>query len=112
MLPTNRRIKKEFFTKIVKTGFFVHSDNFYLIYLNNNNLPSCFSFVVSNKVNKTSVGRHLLKRRMSKVVEKVLSKVKIGLSSLIYAKKGASLLLYSDIEKEILKLLNKANLLN
>jgi len=113
MLPTNRRIKKEAFTKIVKGGVFFHVDNFYLVLLDKkDNSPSCFSFIVSNKVKKTSVGRHLLKRRISRVVEKKLPNLKNGLSGLIYAKKGASILLYSEIESEILKLLKKANLLN
>ena len=113
MLPIKRRIKKESFTEIVKGGVFVHLDSFYLIYLDRkDNLPSRFSFVVSSKVNKTSVGRHLLKRRMTKVVEERLLEVKFGFSCLVYAKKGASSLLYSELKTEILKLLIKSKLLN
>ena len=79
MLPLKRKVKKEIFDQIMKKGVFVHSDSFYLKFLpQNTDLPSNFAFVVPIKVKRTSVGRHLIKRRMTAVVEKVLSYTKNG----------------------------------
>jgi ribonuclease P protein component len=112
MLPIKIRVKKESFAKIMKEGVFVHGTNFYLRLLDRKDeKPSLFSFVVPNKVKKTSVGRHLIKRRMSAVVENLLTTLKSGYSVLFFAKKDVSALPYSEIEKEITELLRKAKLL-
>ena len=103
----------------MKEGAFVHSPNFYLRFLDKNGspsspqvvLPSLFGFVVPVKVKKTSVGRHLVKRKMSAVVENALLDTKPGLSVIIFAKNDVSKLSYSEIEKEILELLRKAGIL-
>lgn len=111
MLPTKRRIKKEFFPKIIKEGVFVSGDNFYLRLLNRkDNLPTLFAFVVPLKVKKTSVGRHLIKRKLTAVVEKVLLDIKPDFSIIFFVKKDVSRLL--NIEKEVLGLLTKVQVLN
>jgi len=113
MLPIKRRIKKDSFSKIMKEGVFVHSDNVYLRFLDRKDqLSSLFTFVVPVKVKKTSVGRHLIKRQMTAVLEKFLLTVKSGFSVIIIAKKDLSSLPYTEIEKEIIKLLMKAQILN
>ena len=113
MLPINRRVKKESFEKIMKEGVFFHADNFYLRFLDRkDNLPSVFSFVVPAKVKKTSVGRHLIKRKMTAVVEKALANIVSGFSVVVFAKKDVSVLPYGEIKKEILALLVKAKILN
>jgi ribonuclease P protein component len=112
MLSKNRRVRKEFFSKIIKEGVFVHSDVFYLKLLDRkDNLPSLFSFVVPIKVKKTSVGRHLIKRKMSVAVEKLLISLKPGFSCLVFTKKDVSRLSYKEIEKEILALLKRSGIL-
>ncbi len=111
MLSTKRRIKKEFFPKIIKEGVFVHGDNFYLRLLDRkDHLPTLFAFVVPLKVKKTSVGRHLIKRKLTSIVEKVLSDIKPGFSIIIFVKKDVSIL--PNIEKETTELLVKAQVLN
>lgn len=113
MLPIKRRIKKGLFPKIIKEGVSGHGSNFYLKILDRKDvLPSLFAFVVPLKVKKTSVGRHLIKRRMTAIVEKVLSDIKVGLSIIIFVKKDVSLLPYFEIEKELLELLIKSQVLN
>ena len=113
MLPIKRRVKKESFPKIMKDGVFLHAPNLYLRFLDRKDeSPSLFGFVVPNKVKKTSVGRHLIKRKMSAVVEKALSDIKSGLSVIIFCKKDVSTLSYTEIEKEILELLMKAKILS
>jgi ribonuclease P protein component len=112
MLPTKRRIKKEFFPKIVKEGLFVHSNNFYLRLLDRKDQqPSLFAVVVPIKVKKTSVGRHLIKRKIIAAVESYLSNTLPGYSSIIFVKKDTSLLPYREIKNEVQELLIKAQTL-
>ena len=112
MLPIKRRVRKESFAKIMKDGVFLHAPDFYLRFLDRKDeFPSLFGFVVPNKVKNTSVGRHLIKRKVSSVVEKTLADIKNGFSCLVFTKKDISKLPYSEIEKEILDLLRKARVL-
>ena len=112
MLPKKSRVKKESFSKIMKEGVFLHTPSFYLrVQDRRDNSPSRFSFVVPAKVKKTSVGRHLIKRKMTSAVEKVLLDIKPGLSVIIFAKKDVFTHTFSEIEKEVLELLKKAKIL-
>lgn len=111
MLPAKRRIKKEFFLKIIKDGYFVYGDNFYLKLLaKNDQLPTLFAFVVPLKVKKTSVGRHLIKRKLSAVIENILPNIKSGFYIILFIKKDV--ISSSDYKKEIVDLLSKAQVLN
>lgn len=113
MLPIIRRIKKESFEKIMKEGVFLPAKNFYMRFLDRkDDQISQFSFIVPSKVEKTSVGRHLIKRKMTNIIEQVLPSVKPGFSCLLYAKSSAPLLSYEEIKKEILNLLEKEGVLN
>jgi len=113
MLPSNRRVKRDFFPEIIKKGAFLHGKNVYLRYLERkDDKPSLFSFIVPVKVKKTSVGRHLIKRKMSSVVEKHLKKIKPGLNCLFFSKNDLSAQPFSTIEAEILDLLSKIKALN
>ncbi len=97
----------------MKEGVFVYGDSFYLRILDRkDDKPSNFGFVVPNKVKKTSVGRHLIKRRLSDVVEKLLITLKPGLFCLIFCKKDVFLLPYSAISKGLSSLLSKAKILS
>jgi ribonuclease P protein component len=89
MLPTNRRVKKELFPEIMKKGLFLHGVNFYFKVLERkDDKPSLFSFVVPAKIVKTSVKRHLIKRKMSAVIEGVIKNIKPGYSVLVFLKKN------------------------
>lgn len=113
MLSLKRRVKKESFEKIIKDGVFLRTDNFFVRFLDKkDNLPSRFAFVVPIKVKKTSVGRHLIKRKMTTVVEKIIANSKKGLSCIIFARKDISSLPYIETEKEIVGLLKKTEILN
>jgi len=113
MLPIKRRVKKESFAKIMKDGVFLHAPNLYLRFLDKkDNSPSLFGFVVPNKVKKTSVGRHLIKRKLTAMIEKVLIGAKPGPSCLFFVKKDITLLSNQEIEKEIIDLLKKAKILS
>jgi ribonuclease P protein component len=108
MLPQNKRVKKEMIPKILRNGSFLSGEHFTIQYLDRQDQRSTrFSLVVSGKVDKTSVGRHRIKRKMTAVVESILNTVKPGLSVLIFAKKTAAELPYQGIQKEIVGLLSK-----
>jgi ribonuclease P protein component len=113
MLPIKRRVKKESFGKIMKEGVFVHAEDFYLRVLDRKDgRPSIFSFVVPAKIEKTSVGRHLIKRKMTAVAEECLPEINSGFSVIIFLKKDISSLSYEEIKEEIKGLLIKAKILN
>lgn len=106
MLPINKRVKKDAFPEIMKKGRFLHRESLYIVSLSRGDaLPSRFSFVVPSKVKKTSVGRHLIKRRLTAVIEEVLPNIKSGFSAILYVKKDISGFSYQKIKKEILELL-------
>jgi len=112
MLPTNRRIKKESFEKIIKDGLFLCSENYNLRFLDKkDNSPTLFAFVVPVKVKKTSVGRHLIKRKLISVVEKQLNNIKTSFYCILFVKKDVSLQPYEKIQKEITDLFKKAKIL-
>lgn len=105
----------------MKEGVFVYGTSLYLKLLpitptksakslENVVVPTLFSFVVPNKVKKTSVGRHLIKRRLTAVVEKLLITIKPGFLAIIFVKKDVSTLPFVEVEKEVVGLLRKAGI--
>jgi len=113
MLPANRRVNTEAFSMIMKKGAFFQSELIYLVLLDKKDgKPSSFSVVVPNKVKKTSVGRHLIKRRISTILEKLLFGVAKGYSGVFFVKKDISLSPLPKIKEELINLLKKAKILN
>ena len=112
MLPTKNRLKKEDFSTILKKGRFLHGQNLYIKYLKSENIDdiSRFSIVVPAKVQKTSVGRHLVKRRVSAAVEKLLksSKPQYLCAFFVKTKEENGKILGQETEE----LLKKAGILN
>jgi len=112
MLPKKNRVRKVFFPEIMKNGLFFHGESLYLRLLLKKDLElPLFSFVVPNKVKKTAVGRHLIKRKISAVVEKNLLNIKPGFFCVIFSKKDISHLSCTQIEVETMFLLRKAKML-
>ncbi len=106
MLAQARRVKKELFPTVLKSGRTFFGQAFYVKVLKRKDLgPSLFSFVVPAKVLKTSVGRHKLKRQMSSVVEKVLINDQKGLNIIFFVKNKPKNKI--EIKQEILDLLLK-----
>lgn len=69
MLPRKYRIVKEDMENIIKFGKGPSFDFFYVKKSKNIGQNSRFAIIVSKKVEKTSVGRHLLKRRFWSVLD-------------------------------------------
>ncbi len=114
MLPKNKRVSKEDFPGILKKSKSFSSENLTLRVLKNTNNKeeTRFSFVVSRKVSKTAPKRNLLKRRARFAVSRLGGGVKEGFLCVFFVKKGAIGIPYSEMEKEILYLLKKANVVS
>ena len=70
-----------------------------------------FSFVVSKKEAKLAVVRNKLRRIGYSVIQKNISQIKENFLVAVFIKKGAMKLSKKELEKEIIFLLKKANLL-
>lgn len=66
-----------------------------------------FAIVVSKKIEKTSVGRHLIKRKISAAIEASLPKMSPDFKRTVvfFPKKTEKLISYQEIKKEIEKIL-------
>lgn len=71
MLSRKYRITKEYVEKVIKFGKGPNFDVFYVRKMSNNLENRRFSVIVSKKIEKTSVGRHLIKRRIWSIIEKI-----------------------------------------
>ena len=113
MLPKNRRIVKlSEWNKLHKRGKGAHSTEVVLKYISNNTEISRFGFIVSTKISKKAVDRNLIKRRMRDVIEKNLSNIQEGYDIIFIAKARILGKNYTEIEKRIIKLLEKERLLS
>lgn len=70
MLAKKFRLNKKEIEETVKTGISINGFFFYIKALHiSNRKDSGFSIIVSKKVEKTSVGRHRIKRVVSSIIE-------------------------------------------
>ena len=99
MVPRKNRLQRADFTTLSK-GRRYSTDYFSCTQLPYSTLK--VAIIVSKKTAKSSPDRHLLKRRVSSVIEQ--NPPPPGLYS-IFARKGSPLLSYAQIEKEISTLL-------
>lgn len=106
MIPKKYRLNAEELKKVVKDGRSVNSENFYAKYTANNMSYSRFSIVISKKTSLLSVGRHLLKRRLSDIIEKSGFIMKNNYDIVIFSKENASKITSPQIKGEILRLLS------
>ncbi len=71
---------------------------------------SRFGIVVSNRVHKHAVKRNLLKRRIREIIRTNLAQIRPGFDMTLAPSASALAKEYSELEEEVLKLLNKAKL--
>ena len=112
MLPRSQRITTELFPAILARGETVHSAHFYLRLLKfPTNTLSAFSVVVPKKIETTAVRRNQAKRRIVSLLHSELKNIKTGYQGLVFLKKDARTMPFSEAKSEFLLLLKKANLL-
>lgn len=102
MLSRKYRATRENIEECIKKGSTIFSNFLYAKASKNDlTLPS-FSIVVSKKVEKSSVGRHLIKRRISDALEVSLPKIspEFKKTLVIFAKNSKTTTPYLEIRKE------------
>lgn len=114
MLKKLHRLRKnKDFSKIFRNSKRFETENLtFRVAKNFGSFVARFGFVVSNNIDKRSSRRNGLKRRMRAAVRKVIGESKGGYDTIIGVKCNFSYpYAYSDIEKQVLEGLKKANLL-
>lgn len=95
MIPRTRRVTTSLVDFIMKNGRVTHGRFTYFRYVKEGDTSlqgrlfprSLFSIIVPKSVEKTSVGRHRLKRKVAHALEKVFRDAKPGIAALIFVKK-------------------------
>lgn len=109
MLARKYRATRKDIENAIKGGFTVDSNVLYAKISRKDAEKAGFAIVVSKKVEKTSVGRHLIKRRISDVLEKNLSKIPTDFKKTVvfFAKKREKVPEYAEIKKSVEEILIK-----
>lgn len=109
MLARKNRISSEEIKNTIKSGNSFHTDNFYGKFSLGGTKNLRFTVVSSIKVEKKSTKRHLLKRRIVYIIGNYVKKypqiLKKSFDLVIFSKKKALSLNFSQISLEINKIL-------
>ena len=109
MLARKYRATRIDIENAIKGGFNVDSAFVYAKISRKEPKTAGFAIVVSKKVEPTSVGRHLIKRRISDALEKNLSKISPSFKKTVvfFAKKQEKVPEYAEIRKCVEEILEK-----
>ena len=109
MIPRKYRATRIDIENAIKTGITVDSPILYTKVSKKVPEKTGFAIVISKKVEKTSAGRHLIKRRISDVIEKSLPKIKPDFKKtvVIFAKKQDKIASYRVIKENLEGILAK-----
>jgi ribonuclease P protein component len=102
--------KKSDFDELAKSSHKFYSNNFVLRFVKNNEDLSCFAVVVSKKISLKAVIRNKIRRRVYEVIRLNMDSFKKGFKIIIFVKKGVLEMEYSELEKELLYIFKKAEL--
>ncbi len=110
MLSRKYRASRTDIEKTIKTGITVSGMFLYAKVSRNHAEKPGFAIVISKKIEKTSVGRHALKRKISASIEKNLLKIKPAQNKVIvfFPKKNEKKISYSEIENDVSEILKKS----
>ncbi len=112
MLPKNNRIKRAVFDEAFQKGKSVYSPFLNLkFHKAEAGSPAKFSFVTSKNVSKKASDRNLLRRRGYSVIKDNSLKIKDSFECIFFFKKDSMKMSFKDLEKDILFLLKKADVL-
>ena len=109
MLSSKHRLKKKInFARIEIDGKLIQSRSFGMgIYDRKDDEPSCFGFIISTKISKKAVTRNKIKRIISEVLRKNLTKLKNGLDVLFLIKPAVVKINKEDLENETYEIITK-----
>ena len=101
MFPQRDRISRELFPQALK-GRRISSSNFTIIVPNEATLEKRYAVVVSKKVARLSVTRHLLKRRVTAALHSLV----LPRSLIVFPRAGAASIDFKSVKEELDKLLS------
>lgn len=105
------RITTREFDAIFKAGRWFDSGFFSLRIAKIKKTEPLFAFVVSVKVSKKAVVRNKIKRRSRNIIRKLLPSIKKEIAIIVFFKKGAENLKFSELEEKLKEELKKARVL-
>ncbi len=113
MLSQSRRIPRELFGDLGRTGRSRHSELFTLVYspFPGPTTPTRFAVSVSKKVARGAVDRNRLRRRGYAALKEVIFDIRPGYKVLLYAKKPLLNASFDEYREDIYSLLGQAQLL-
>lgn len=111
MLKKTRRINKEEFPEIMKSGKVFHSPILTLRVKEEKGGQSRFAFVISSKIAKKAVTRNLFKRRCRAIASYLLKDINDGFLAVFMAKNGSESASFSTLRESMLDLLKRAKML-
>ena len=103
--------KKSDFDELSKSPNKFYSNNFVLRFIKNNKNISCFAVVVSKKISLKAVIRNKIRRRIYEIIRLNMDNFKKGFNIIIFVKKGVLEIEYQELEKELLYIFKKAELI-
>ncbi len=108
MLARKYRGTKAGIEATIKKGQTLSGDSLYAKALTGDS-PQ-FAIIVSKKVEKTSVGRHLIKRKISGVLENELTKISPDFKKTVvfFVKQSEGGVNFTKIKKDLLEIMKKA----
>ena len=110
MLPKENRLRNtKGIERVFKVGRSVGGRILFIKFLDNNLKVSRFAFIVSRKIAAKAVQRNKIKRRLRGIIQKKLSRIKIGFDFVFVAQKGIENGALREIEKDIEVIFNKNN---
>jgi len=112
MLEKKYRITKNAdFKRIYQKGKFFSNDFFLVKFYPNRLSNSRFSIIVNKKINKKAVIRNKIKRQIREIVRNKLKQLRSGFDIIIIIKRDLSQDFFNEMEKQLLVLFKKADLL-
>lgn len=112
MFAKGTRVTTEEFDVVMKQGRIFHVPHFTLRLIEEKGLTkSLFSVVAPKSVTKLAVSRNKLKRQMRVALKGAIQPDLKGYKGILFAKKGVTILPYSQIKDEIVYLVKKAGIL-
>lgn len=112
MLSRKYRATRHNIEESIKTGVSVSGNLLYAKISRKETKNVGFAVVISKKIEKTSVGRHLIKRRIVSCIEENLSKINPEFKKTVvfFIKKINGTINYKEVKKDVVFILKKAEI--
>jgi ribonuclease P protein component len=109
MLNKKDRANKEDIEKTIKNGINIQGNLLYIKVSREKKEKTTFAVIISKKVEKTSVGRHFIKRRVVSAIEDYIKEQKkvFFRTVVVFPKKIDKNIEYSQIHKDVFDVLSR-----